>query len=189
MSRASSSPRLLDLLECQYADGQTGYLVISHAEEENPADPRPAGSGVTRSILETHERGPGGGQQRARAAWSSRLQQRERCAPREKKATSTPWPRPGLAKPGHSSGSPGIREFGGLTIKPEPSNAKKKHARGAAIERASSLHVSLLGSLTAQQWADRASELCDMHPGARKEGSGASTSPADHHSPDTTARV
>lgn len=44
-SRASWSPRLVDLLECQYADGQTGYLVISHAEAENPADPAPAGLG------------------------------------------------------------------------------------------------------------------------------------------------
>lgn len=78
-SRASWSPRLVDLLECQYADGQTGYLVISHAEAENPADLAPAGLGY-----EEHARNaPKGGGWWSASADSVELQvtaAREVCA-------------------------------------------------------------------------------------------------------------
>lgn len=47
-------PRLLDLLECQYAARQTGYLVISHADAENLAVP----SGV-RAAASKHRKGAG----------------------------------------------------------------------------------------------------------------------------------
>lgn len=153
---------------------------------------------VTKSTLETHQRGGGWWSASADSVELQVTAAREVCAKGEESDVDA------LARETRAQQRRprNPRGLGGLAMTPEPGNAKKKHARGAAIERASSLHLSVLGSLTVQQWADRASELCDMHPAARKESSRrsgeqrrqyqnirSSSQCGRHHSPDTTGRV